>query len=452
MSVNKKGNIKGNLFFYILITISLSGFSQKLKYYENPKYGHDSASRVECAKSLSNMSSFVKIKMFDHAYDSWKYCFTNCPAASKNIYLMGAKIIKHRIENSIDDNTKNGYIDTLMTLYDQRISYFGQEGYVLGWKGVDLLKYRKSDIEIAYEYLNKSVDLSKAKSKEAVIITFMQATNVLYMNKLKSEDDVINNYIKLSEYLAEKLATSRSPEKTNMAIENVEKIFTESGAADCEAIVNIFTDKLEADPANTELLKKIIGISEKKNCTKSKLYHNAMEELFKIEPSSSLAAKIAQLCHNSKEYDKCSDYFIKALELDPDNETKAKLYVALAQINIDKLNNYPKARDYAYEAIRVNDKYGEAYILIGDAYIASSNNGSPSDFKQRAIYWAAVDKYKKAKSIDPTISEKANELIERYSCYFPLKEETFFNGYVDGQEYTVGGWINEKTIVRTKDN
>ena len=124
----------------------------------------------------------------------------------------------------------------------------------------------------------------------------------------------------------------------------------------------------------------------------------------------------------------------------------------MAQIYIDKIKSYPQARDYAYEAIKLNSKSGDPYILIGNAYIAGSDDCSQSDFEQRAVYWTAVDKYKKAKSIDPSVSQKANELIEKYSSYFPLKEETFFHGYVDGQEYTIGGWINEKTVVRTRQN
>ena len=80
----------------------------------------------------------------------------------------------------------------------------------------------------------------------------------------------------------------------------------------------------------------------------------------------------------------------------------------------------------------------------------SSSNSTIQE--KRTVYWAAVDKYKKAMMADPSVSDKAKELISRYSNHFPLKEETFFRGYVDGQEYTVGCWINEKTVVRTRQN
>lgn len=452
MWIKNKINFKKILFVYALIAAGLFGHAQKLKYYENPKYGPDSLSRLECAKNLSSMSSFVKVNMFDYAYDSWKYCFTNCPGASKNIYIMGAKILKHKIESSEGDEEKSKYVDTLMILYDQRMQHFRQEGYVLGWKGVDLLKYRPSDLENAYDYLKKSVNILKSRSEEAVSITFMQATNVLYKKELIPEDEVIKNYMNVSEYLDERLKSSRSKGKTELAIENVEKIFTACGAADCETLTNIFDPKFRADMTNVELLKNISGILEKNNCTDNDLFLNILVELFNIEPSANLATKIAPLFHNKGEYNNSVSYFKKAIELETDNETKAKLYVYLAQINIDNLKNYTLARNYAYEAIKLNDKYGEPYILIGDAYVKSMEECCESEFEKRTVYWAAVDKYKKAMMADPGVSDKAKTLISRYSDHFPLKEETFFRGYVDGQEYTIGCWINEKTVVRTRQN
>jgi tetratricopeptide (TPR) repeat protein len=452
MQIFNKISFREILFAYALITVSMITTAQKLKYYENPKYGPDSLSRVECAKNLSNMSSYVKVNMFDYAYDSWRYCFGNCPGASKNIYIMGAKILKNKIENSEDGEVVNKFIDTLMILYDQRIQFFGQEGYVLGWKGVDLLKYRPSDLENAYNYLKKSVNLMKHRSEEAVGITFMQATNVLYKSELISKDEVVNNYIKVSGYMEERLKSSKSADKTELALDNVEKIFTACGAADCETLVTIFEPKFNANRTNVELLKNISGIFEKSNCTDSELYLNVLVELFNIEPSADLATNIAPLFHNKGDHNKSVFYFKKAIELQPDNETKARLYVCLAQIYSDNLKNYSLARNYAYEAIKLNSNFGDAYILIGDAYIKSSEEQCESDFEKRTVYWAAVDKYKKAMSADPSVSDKAQTLISRYSDHFPLKEETFFHGYVDGQEYTIGGWINEKTVVRTRQN
>ena len=69
---------------------------------DNPKYGPDSASRMNCANNLSTMSEFMKINLLDHAFPSWKIVFNDCPASSKNIYLYGVKIYRQRISDLQD--------------------------------------------------------------------------------------------------------------------------------------------------------------------------------------------------------------------------------------------------------------------------------------------------------------------------------------------------------------
>ena len=66
------------------------------------------------------------------------------------------------------------------------------------------------------------------------------------------------------------------------------------------------------------------------------------------------------------------------------------------------------------------------------------------------MYWAAVDKCVKAKSIDASCAERANTLIRAYSSAFPTMEKIFFNDYNEGQSYQVGGWIGETTTIRAR--
>ena len=79
--------------------------------------------------------------------------------------------------------------------------------------------------------------------------------------------------------------------------------------------------------------------------------------------------------------------------------------------------------------------------------MSASEIGS-GDFEGRVAYWAAVDKFERAKQIDPSVAGRANELIRTYTPHFPTRENIFFNDYAEGQSYTVGGWINEVTTIR----
>ena len=162
----------------LLLQFTLATSAQK--YLQNPKYGDTEDARRECASNLSTMTEFVKIKMYDYAYDAWKQCFVGCPGASKNIYIYGSRILKNKIEKASGEEEADRWLDTLMQMYDKRIEYFNQEDYVLGFKGIDLLKYKPDSIVRGYGYLKKSLQLGKVKSEEAVCVTFLQASKILY--------------------------------------------------------------------------------------------------------------------------------------------------------------------------------------------------------------------------------------------------------------------------------
>ena len=73
-----------------------------------------------------------------------------------------------------------------------------------------------------------------------------------------------------------------------------------------------------------------------------------------------------------------------------------------------------------------------------------------NEFEQKSVYWAAVDKFLKAKSVDTSLAEDANQMISVYSALFPTTEELFFQGIAVGASYQVGGIVNETTTVRAR--
>ena len=426
------------------VLVSVSVWGQNLKPQDDPKYGDTPESRTECAGNLSTMSEFVKIKVYDYAYEPWRACFKNCPESSKNIYIQGKKIIVYKIENVKTDQEKEAYIDTLMLLYDQRIKYFGQEGKVLGKKGIDLLKYRRSAIAEANGYLKKSLELDKTKANASVAATYITTCGALFKANEMEADEMITAYISTMEYVD----GMRQTPKTQKAREGIEKIFAESGAADCDALINIFTPKYEADPSNAELLNKITELLKQTNCQESDLFAQASESLFSIEPSAKAGANLAMVFASRNDFDKAVEYYNKAIELETDPTEKAHYYYQLAAIAMQR-KNYSQVRKFGYEAIGLKADYGEAYILIGNAYAAGNQSCGSSNFTKATSFLAAVDKFEKAKSVDPTLTEEANRLISKYLKYYPNQEEAFFEGFTNGQSYKINCWINETTTIRT---
>ncbi|MBR4460401.1 MAG: hypothetical protein IKS26_02730, partial [Paludibacteraceae bacterium] len=95
---------------------------------------------------------------------------------------------------------------------------------------------------------------------------------------------------------------------------------------------------------------------------------------------------------------------------------------------------------------------GRCYMLMGVMYAASkpyTDGSAKAAILNKTVYWVAVDKFVKAKSVDPTCADDANKLISTYSKYFPTKEERFdLPGEFGGGTFCVGGWIGECTTVR----
>lgn len=112
------------------------------------------------------------------------------------------------------------------------------------------------------------------------------------------------------------------------------------------------------------------------------------------------------------------------------------------------LNNPIRSREYARKSLEVYPEQGTPYLLIGILY-ANAKGIYDSAALNKTVFWVAVDKFVKAKQMDPTLTEKANELIRTYSNYFPTKEEVFFEPDLEpGKAFTVGGWIGETTTCR----
>jgi len=409
------------------------------KYGENPE---------TCKRDLSEYIEFVKQKNYLDALPAWRRVYNQCPASSKSIFINGPKIYKKLIKIEKDEAKKMLYLDTLMQVYDKRIKYFGQEGNVLGRKGRDLYKYnKKGAYEEAYGYLFKSVELSKEKSQVAVLQSLMSASARMYKTKKIDAGQVVQNFSTISDILTQLEGINKEKPKKLEQIKkvqgNVGTIFIATGAGSCDVLIAHFTPKFEAAPTDVELLKTITKYLDKGDCTDSKLFFDASENLYKAEPSAQAAYNLAKMAAKKKQFSKASEFYKKAIELTEDNETKANYYYELAIISS---SSPATSRTYAKKAAALKPNWGKPYILIGKLY-ASSGCGDDK-FTKSSVFWAAVDQFVKAKSVDASIAGEANKLIAEYKKYFPGKEDAFAYNVTEGSEVKIECWINTTTKAR----
>ncbi len=131
-------------------------------------------------------------------------------------------------------------------------------------------------------------------------------------------------------------------------------------------------------------------------------------------------------------------------------ENEGRAYKALIFLAEDyqSLNRREKARAVAYKAAKLNPTAGKPYIIIGDLYAASAKDCGNDELTKKVVYWAAVDKYKKARNVEPDLKASMAKRISSYQKYFPPTELLFFHNLNEGDSYEIECWIKETTTVR----
>ncbi len=405
---------------------------------------------MEVMKEVSIYTEFVKQKNFGDALPAWRYVYTHAPAFQLNTYLRGEDIMI-----GIYQSTKNhAYIDTLMMLYDNWIKYFGNqrysEGYILGKKGASLYRFGRPGDETlkeAYGYMRKSFDLEGARTNEVTAQMLFHVAGEMLKKEFLAKDQYIDLYTQLSACIEEGIKNGgRTKDRLVAAKERVDAMFYESGAADCATLNRLLTVRYEANKADTTVLKEIVSLLRRSECVDLPLYATVTEELYRMNPSGEAAYSLAIMFLRRQDFAKTETYLREAIAKSKDGPAKADYCLRLAQVNLSK-GQLQEAKRNASETLRMNPNLGQALIVIGKAYGLYRDYGK-DDFEHRMVFWVAVDKFQRAKQVDPGVAAEAGKLIDEYSQHFPSKDDAFFRGIKPGDTVKLGDWINETTIAR----
>lgn len=436
--------------FLVVLTLitGLLSINGQMGVEDGSKYGHGEDS-LRCIRNYSIYREYSRQREYETAYSYWKIPFDECPLINKNIYLDGVKIFRSRIEESTSPEQEQNNLDTLMLIYERRIQYFGDKGNVRGRQGVDLLRYGRDNLDYikqAYTYLNESIELRKSKSSDAVLGSYFSTSIVLYQNNEVDANTVIEDYILVSEIIDEVLEKNPTKKGFDNLKESVNDNFVNEGPGECETLVSYFNQKLESKQEDVDFLRMLTSLLRNRECTDSELFYHASKNLHRLSPTAEAALNLAIMDFKKGEFTGSSKYYQQAVNLETDEDKKADYYFGMAACN-NEMDNKQKARELALKAASIRTNWGEPYILIGQLY-ADSKADCSSIGLPNAVYWVAVDMFLKAKTIDPSVEEKANKLILAYSKYFPNKEEAFFQNVTEGNSYSIGCWINETTKAR----
>ena len=406
------------------------------------KFGTDS---MACIENLSLFREYYKQKNYVDALNPWRWTFNNCPKSSGNIYKNGPKIIKERMK--VDKANKSAYVDTLMMIFDQRIKYFGKEGYVLGLKGYELIGVDKKRSEEGLGYLKTSLEMDGNKSSVQAVYGYMKAMVNLQKSGTKTKTDVLEAYALVSEIIDFNIVNqSKATKYFVQYAEKVENLFTPY--ANCTDLVSLFSSKFDPTTEDISFLNRVTKVLENKDCSSEQLFFDASSRLYELDPSASSADKMAKMSIAKGKSADAIAFAKKAIEMEEDGNQKAIYYLGLADAYRNG-GSYALARNAVYSALELRSGWGEAYMNLGNIYIAGAKSCG-GDFEKSTVYWVAVDAFSRARSDEDT-KARASKSINTYSKYFPTKETCFFNGVEAGKSHTVGCWIDKATTARTSD-
>lgn len=418
---------------------------------------------LDALSEYSLYQSFADNGDYKSAYPHWEKIMQTYPKISPNIYITGVTILEDQIEKAKTFAEKEKVAQRMTELYDQRIKYnMAKEGYALGRKASSWLDFyvhnndnideakRKEVLKKGYEWLSQSVKLQGPETESPVLVLLMNTSSTLFKMGELSKETVVKNYDTCSKLISDMLAKAKPEDKDNLAksAEFIDRIFGESGAADCEALLGIYGPQYDQNSNDAAWIKSMLRKLKNAGCDGSDLYSTATEKLYQLDPSPESAYNMARRFLKKEDIDKAKEYYKQAMAQETDQQMLKVYYYEYALTIFAKDNTLQEARSYANKALAIDPNYCKALMLIGEIYASASHSFSGDAFEKSSLFWVSVDYFNKAAKASEDCMMEASQKAAQYKQYFPNKEEGFFKGLTEGQNYTVGGWVNEVTKVR----
>jgi len=405
----------------------------------------------------------LKNKDIEGAYELWQMVYAKAPAADglrKTVFLDGVEFNIGFYNNTQDSIKQKEYVNTIKRLYQEAMDCYGDEGYFNGLLGFDLyynFPNHATDLE-KYTYLKKSIEIDGEKTSAFVINPFTALMLELYLKKEIPEAEaqlmaqlipnIIENGLKGDEAESYKIVASYTPAR----LQELEGV---KGFYDSEYYRKKYLGVFDRNPSNCDSIMMTFSLFNWAGMPQTDPDFVRISQAYATNCSTTdpnpknSAARDGYIALKEGRYRDAVKSFDQAISEETESDKKAKYALINAKIYFSYLKKFYKSRSYARQALKHKPNMGAAYMLIGRLYASSGPICGPgTGWDSQIVTWPAIDKWKKAKSVDPSVAAEANKLINRYRKFMPSKEDIFQRGLKDGQSFHIPCWIKEKTIIR----
>lgn len=423
----------------------------------------DTASPDDAETNYVIYRQLIKANEQKKAMKVWRKVYANSPAADgrrPTVYTDGVAFYAELIRKNPEK--KQVYGDTILMLYQQARECYPGDGYMAAIQGFDSY-YTYEGLatkEEVFALFQESLDIDGPEKLQYFVINPMSSLLVeqhregkIDAGEAKTIADAL--MIRLEKGLAECEGRYCEAWKTiNAYTPDVLRYFeTVKGFYDCDYYINQYYQDFLDNPTDCDVILTVFSRLKYGECLKGSPEFDAVRKAYAencVVTAGPSTLKVAFDNLKEGEYDTAIENFLKAAEESDDAERKGRYLLYAAKVYYSHKRNFREARKYALRAAGANPNFGEPYMLIGTLYASSGPLCGPgTGFDSQIVTWPAIDKWQRAKAIQPDLTAEANKYIRRYSQYMPSKSDIFQRSINEGDKFFVGCWIQESTRVRT---
>jgi hypothetical protein len=388
-------------------------------------------------------------KEYQLAIEPLEWLLENAPRLHKNLYIKGEKIYKESLKKEEDTAKIRVLEDKLLALYQNRITYFGEEAKVLQKKGkvaYTILKNRENDVndEKIYALYRQIFELNGNKTYKSNLLFLTKSVCNLKNSGVFSEDSVLKHYENILPVLNYNLAqkkTKKQIQKWKECKQDIEKLVFKNVTLNCQSLEERFATQFSNSKSDLALAKQIRNYAIKINCKNSTVYLKALETIFQYEPSANIASAIAQKYFANQNLTKALEFYQKGEQICLNKHKLAELQLNKAYL-LAKMSRNDEARDVALLASLDAQLAKQAYTFVGNLYMQVGKNcTTKNEVEARAVYLAAYEMFLKAQNPQRMLDAQSQ---------FPSMTDIFTHNYQVGDKIQVACWVGGFATIRKR--
>lgn len=388
---------------------------------------------------ISSFQMGIENKNWKDAHISWKWLMRHAPYAISGIYKGHAPFMLYQlITTEQDEATKLAYFNDLMDMFDKRAIRLDS---LNSMEKRDELKSTLGDVlAIKADYYNWTAPVTKGSNytlnqsyrnysdairminekggrevEGSVLQNFFLTSDAMYKSApnalreqylqdyLDSKDacEAMLQLAKEAQAAGDSVKAQKLLKKYEGPLALIEQTFANSGAADREQIIAIYSKKFNAYKDDIAKLNSSLNLMAQNGCDNDSIYFVYAKAAYDLNPTFTSSIGLAQKAQKDGKASEALGYYDKALELASDDATRGKICIKVAQALISS-GGFAKGEEYINKAIAYNPSLtGAAYWQLAMSLIKAH------DLKGAINYCDLAGKS------DITYANRATDMIQR---------------------------------------